>query len=197
MNSLSIEQQARTARAYILQGLRECENGIEILKDKDIVGRLNMNFITIFAIFAELYGYRNDCLGQLVGLIKVCGNSWAARDPELRKLDKQRVLDPEWYMSNQMLGGVCYVDRYAKSLEGIKAKIPYFQELGLTYLLLMPLFLRPEPLNDGGHAVSSYRDVESELGDMGQLADLAKELRKAGISLDLDLVFNHTSNEHR
>jgi amylosucrase len=197
MNSLSIEQQARAARAYILQELRESENGTEILKDKDFIGRLNMNFITIFAIFAELYGYRNDCLDQLVDLIKVCGKSWAVRDPELKKLDKQREQDPEWYMSNQMLGGVCYVDRYAKNLEGIKAKIPYFQELGLTYLHLMPLFLAPQPLNDGGYAVSSYRDVQPELGDIGQLADLAKELRKAGISLVLDLVFNHTSNEHR
>ena len=43
-----------------------------------------------------------------------------------------------------MLGGVCYVDRYAGSLAGIRDSIPYFQELGLTYLHLMPLFESPE-----------------------------------------------------
>ncbi|KIW95633.1 uncharacterized protein Z519_04218 [Cladophialophora bantiana CBS 173.52] len=197
MNSLSIEQQARAAKAYILQELSKTKVGISILKDKDFFARLDMNFITIFAIFAELYGYRHDCLDQLVDLITMCGKSWQDRSPDLQEVDKQRELDPEWYLSNQMLGGVCYVDRYAGNLAGIKKRIPYFKELGLTYLHLMPLFLAPQPLNDGGYAVSSYRDVQPELGTIEELRELATELRKAGISLVLDLVFNHTSNEHR
>src|ERR1700761_3463220 len=197
VNSLSIEQQARAAKAYILQELQKTDDGLSILKDKDFFARLDMNFITIFAIFAELYGYRHDCLDQLVDLITMCGKSWQQRAPDLQKIDKQRELEPEWYLSNQMLGGVCYVDRYAGNLAGIKKRIPYFKELGLTYLHLMPLFLAPQPLNDGGYAVSSYRDVQPELGTIEELRDLATELRKAGISLVLDLVFNHTSNEHR
>ncbi|KAK4935367.1 hypothetical protein LTR10_023571 [Elasticomyces elasticus] len=196
MNSLSVEQQARAAKAYIIQELNKSNVGINILQDKDFFTRLDVHFITIFAIFAELYGYRNDCLDQLVDLIKVCGKSWQERNLELRKIDKQRESEPEWYMSNRMLGGVCYVDRYANNLAGIKQRIPYFQELGLTYLHLMPLFLAPQPLNDGGYAVSSYRDIQPELGTIEELRDLATELRKAGISLVLDLVFNHTSNEH-
>lgn len=196
MSSLSIDQQARAAEAYILQELRKTEDGISVLKDKDFQARLDVNFVTIFAIFAELYGYRHDCLDQLVDLILMCGKNWQARNPELRRVDKQREQDPEWYMSNQMLGGVCYVDRYASNLRGIKEKIPYFKELGLTYLHLMPLFLAPQPLNDGGYAVSSYREVDPQLGTIEDLKDLATELRKAGISLVIDLVFNHTSNEH-
>lgn len=196
-NLLSTEQQARAAKAYVLQELRKTDVGSSILAEEAFYGRLDMNFVTVFAIFAELYGYRHDCLDQLVDLMLMCGKSWMERDPELQKLDKARELDPEWYLSNQMLGGVCYVDRYAKNLDGIRAKIPYFQELGLTYLHLMPLFESPRPLNDGGYAVSSYRDVEPALGDIHQLKALATELRKAGISLVLDLVFNHTSNEHR
>lgn len=194
---LSVEQQARAAKAYVLQELNKTDDGAEILKDKDFYGRLDMNFITIFAIFAELYGYRFDCLDQLVELIRMCGKSWLARAPQLQKLDKQRELNPDWYLSNDMLGGVCYVDRYGKNLAGIKARIPYFKELGLTYLHLMPLFLAPKPLSDGGYAVSSYRDVDPDLGSIEQLRDLATELRKAGISLVCDLVFNHTSNEHK
>jgi amylosucrase len=124
------------------------------------------------------------------------GQSWKERPHDLKILDKKRELNPEWYLSNQMLGGVCYVDRYAGNLEGIRAKIPYFKELGLTYLHLMPFFLTPEPLSDGGYAVTSYRKVKPSLGNMEQLKVLATELRKAGISLVVDLVFNHTSNEH-
>jgi len=95
-----------------------------------------------------------------------------------------------------MLGGVCYVDRYANTLKGVIDKIPYFKELGLTYLHIMPIFKVPQPNNDGGYAVSSYRDVDSSLGSMDDLKELAKALREEGISLVIDFVFNHTSNEH-
>lgn len=196
MTSLSIDQQARAAKAYIIQELRKTQDGIDILNDEAFYGRLDMNFITIFGIFAELYGYRNDCLDQLVDLITMCGNRWRDRDPELRKLDKARELDSDWYMSHKMLGGVCYVDRFANNLQGIRKRIPYFHELGLTYLHLMPLFLAPKPQSDGGYAVSSYREVDPDLGTMEELRELATELRKAGISLVVDLVFNHTSDEH-
>jgi len=96
-----------------------------------------------------------------------------------------------------MLGGVIYVDRYATDLRGVSARIPYFQELGLTYLHLMPLFLAPEENSDGGYAVSSYREVNPALGTMEQLASLAAELRDNGIALVLDFILNHTSNEHQ
>jgi amylosucrase len=194
--SLSVDQQAVAAKAYVKAQISALPDGPAILSDKDFLNRLDTNFITIFAIFAELYGYRHDCLAQLTQLVTMAARSYRERDPELKKLDKARELDPEWYLSEKMVGGVCYVDRYAGDLEGVKAKIPYFQELGLTYLHLMPLFLTPEPLSDGGYAVSSYRHVKPALGDMAQLRDLAASLRKAGISLVVDLVFNHTSNEH-
>ena len=95
-----------------------------------------------------------------------------------------------------MLGGVCYVDLFAGNLQGIRARLPYFKELGLTYLHLMPLFKAPEGENDGGYAVSSYREVNPALGTMEQLGGLARELRGEGISLVVDFIFNHTSNEH-
>jgi len=60
----------------------------------------------------------------------------------------------------------------------------------------MPLFRAPEGENDGGYAVSSYREVNPALGSMTGLAGLAAELRQNGVSLVLDLVFNHTSDEH-
>ena len=95
-----------------------------------------------------------------------------------------------------MLGGVCYVDLFSGDLTELRRKIPYFKELGLSYLHLMPLFKTPAAENDGGYAVSSYREVNPALGSIGDLAALAAELRREGISLVLDLVFNHTSDEH-
>lgn len=71
-----------------------------------------------------------------------------------------------------------YVDLYAGGVNGVREKIPYFKELGLTYLHLMPLFKCPEKFNDGGYAVSSYREVDSRLGSMDDLRALAKELHE-------------------
>jgi glycosidase len=86
---------------------------------------------------------------------------------------------------------------FAGDLAGIRQSIPYFKELGLTYLHLMPLFQSPEGENDGGYAINSYREVDPSLGTIGELRELADDLRDHGISLVLDFVFNHTSNEHQ
>jgi amylosucrase len=95
-----------------------------------------------------------------------------------------------------MLGGVCYVDLYAGDLRGLATQIPYFRELGLSYLHLMPPYRCPVPHSDGGYAVSSYRELKDGLGTLDDLRALAAALREAGISLVLDFVFNHTSDEH-
>jgi amylosucrase len=157
---------------------------------------LQTYFPALFNLYFGLYGTRYDFFFHLEDLLISLAQSWLARPNDLRVLDKAREADPLWFQSNQMLGGVCYVDLFAGNLEGVKSKIPYFKELGLTYLHLMPMFKAPEGENDGGYAVSSYREVNPRLGTMEQLASLARELRSAGISLVVDLVFNHTSNEH-
>lgn len=158
--------------------------------------RFDAHFPTLHGLFRRLYGARPDAQEQLSAVVAEAAASWSARPLELKALDERREEDPEWFQSERMLGGVCYVDRYAGSLAGIREKIPYFQELGLTYLHLMPLFESPEGNSDGGYAVSSYRRVNPALGTMDELTELAAELRLAGISLVVDFIFNHTSNEH-
>jgi amylosucrase len=158
--------------------------------------RLQKHFPKLFKLYFDIYHNQYDFFFHLEDLLTTLATSWFARPDDLRELDNAREKDPLWFQSNQMLGGVCYVDLFANDLEGVKSKIPYFKELGLTYLHLMPLFKAPEGENDGGYAVSSYRDVHPPLGTMEQLASLAREFRQAGISLVVDLVFNHTSDEH-
>ena len=145
---------------------------------------------------AVLYGQRDDFEPFLLSLLQAAHASWRERPPALRALDDTREHDPQWFQSERMLGGVCYVDLFAGDLQGIAANIPYFQELGLTYLHLMPPYDCPQPHNDGGYAVSSYRRVQPQLGTMEDLRQLASQLREAGIALVLDFVFNHTSDEH-
>lgn len=158
--------------------------------------RLVAYFPPLFDCLLQLYGAQYDFFYHLESILGLATRMWLDRPEELRALDARRLAAPDWFQSETMLGGVCYVDRFAGNLAGIRAKIPYFQELGLTYLHLMPLFLAPSGDNDGGYAVSSYREVAPALGTMDELAELSRELRAAGISLVLDFVFNHTSDEH-
>ncbi len=158
--------------------------------------RLAVNFPRLFRLYHRLYSQNYDFFFHLEDLVCTLGRMWFERPQDLRKLDAEREANPLWFQSQTMLGGVCYVDLFAGDLKGVREKTPYFKELGLTYLHLMPLFKTPEGENDGGYAVSSYREVHPSLGTMKQLTALAKELRRQGISLVLDFVFNHTSDEH-
>lgn len=158
--------------------------------------RLKANFAQLFELLFHLYGKQYDFFYHLEQILTVAARMWLTRPAELKALDETRERDPLWFQSQQMVGGVCYVDLFAGDLNGIRQKIPYFKELGLTYLHLMPLFLAPAEENDGGYAVSSYREVNPALGTMAQLSQLATELRHEGISLVVDFIFNHTSNEH-
>ena len=158
--------------------------------------RFDAEFPRLQSLFTRIYGDDPSVTGHLASLVVELAESWQSRPADLRTLDAKRAADPGWFQSNRMLGGVCYVDLYAGDLSGIRDRIPYFIELGLTYLHLMPLFLAPSENSDGGYAVSSYRQVNPSLGTMQQLTELAAELRGHGISLVIDFIFNHTSNEH-
>ncbi|MBZ0296817.1 MAG: alpha-amylase family protein [Anaerolineae bacterium] len=160
------------------------------------VKRLETHFPRIFHLLYELYGWQYDYFYHLEQIFETAAHLYAARPADLKALDIQREAEPEWLLSEKMMGGVCYVDLFAGDLEGLRARIPYFKELGLTYLHLMPLFQVPEGNSDGGYAVSDFRSVRPDLGTMEQLADLARDFRQAGISLCLDFVFNHTADTH-
>ncbi len=163
---------------------------------QDFLGRFETHGAHLHALFYALYGQRADFEQHFATLIREVAQSWLARDSALKTRDAEREANPRWFQSEKMVGGIAYVDLFAGDLAGLRAKLPYFKELGLTYLHLMPLFKAPEGNSDGGYAVSSYREVNPSLGTMAQLRELADELRQEGISLCLDFIFNHTSDEH-
>jgi len=145
--------------------------------------------------FSQLYGHLPDAQEQLEQLIAEAFSSWGSRPEELRDRDRRRPPSSLWFQSQEQVGAVAYVDRWAGSFRAIEGRIPYLKELGVTYLHLMPFFLAPED-GDGGYAVSSYRHSDPRLGTMDDLQHLAHVLEKEGIVLVADFVFNHTSDEH-
>jgi amylosucrase len=137
-----------------------------------------------------------DAHTLLPQIVDVIARIHKARSAELRHRDNQRILQPDWFQDPSAIGYVCYTDLFAGNLQGIRSKIGYLKELGVTYLHLMPL-LNPRPGNsDGGYAVMDYKSVRPDLGTMKDLAELASDLHQAGISLTLDLVLNHVAKEH-
>lgn len=159
--------------------------------------RLNTEFPRLFELLFQLYGHRYDFYYYLQQLIDTLAQGYSQRSRALKSKDKKRLNEPHWYQSQNMLGMACYVDLFAGDLVKLQGKIPYLKELGITYLHLMPLYDVPKGDSDGGYAVSDYRKVNEKLGSIDDLKTLAKALEKAGISLVLDFVFNHTSDEHR
>src|SRR5919199_4551221 len=143
-----------------------------------------------------VYGADERFAAAWTALLRAVARTAAERPPELRVLDHEREITPDWLHREQAVGYVAYVDRFAGTLQGVRERLGYLRELGVGYLHLMPLLrARPAP-NDGGYAVVDYGAVEPALGTMDDLRALAADLRAAGMALCVDVVLNHTAREH-
>ena len=160
--------------------------------DNTFGNRLARHHDELDQLFMSLY----DDRAALEDLEQAMAAAYEARSDDLKKLDKQREADPDWYKRGTMFGMTMYTDLFAGSLRKLANRIPYLEEQHLTYLHLMPLLKMPHPQNDGGYAVEDFNTVDPSLGTNADLASLTKKLRKAGISLCLDFVMNHTASTH-
>ncbi len=80
-------------------------------------------------------------------------------------------------------------------LRGIIEKLDYLKELGIDVIWLSPVYKSPN--DDNGYDISDYEDIMSEFGTMEDMDELIKEGKKRGIKILMDLVVNHTSDEHK
>ncbi len=194
------QEQAHKSLQRILPEV-EKEFSAQLLSDphgwNKFKNRLYNQWDRLFKYLHQLYGWQYDFFYTLQRILHSMAAAWLERPAALKSLDEQREADPGWFLSEAMVGGVLYVDLFSDNLAQLNSHIPYFKKLGLTYLHLMPLFAVPHGDNDGGYAVSDYRSINPDIGTMADLGCLAAALRGQGITLALDFVFNHTSDEHR
>lgn len=192
-----LSEQSRITLARLMPRLEaRFAEGIDPASWRGYAERLRRFFPRLFDALMTIYGDRYDFFFHLEQILNTATANWARRPDALKALDASRIADPQWFQTQRMVGAMCYVDLFAGNLAGLRARIPYLSEMGITFLHLMPPFLCPEGDNDGGYAISSYREIDPKLGTMEEMAELATELRHYGISLVLDFVFNHTSDEH-
>ena len=160
----------------------------------------NMAHLTglLYTLYGDHWDFY-DILGRLQKIMKDASEQRSAsylQDDDEEALECAKKNDRPWYLRQDSVGMMLYVDLFAGDLKGLVQKIPYLKDLGINYVHLMPLFDCPKEENDGGYAISSYRKVQDKLGSMEDLKKLAGEFHKEGIHLVLDFVFNHTSSEH-
>lgn len=159
--------------------------------------RLGANFYGIHNLFKTLYGDRDDFEEQAQKLVETMALQYIARPQKMRELDLEREKDYNWFLSQQLVGMALYCKGFAGNLQNLKNKLHYFQELGVNLVHVMPILRCPVGSSDGGYAVSDFREINPEVGNLEDLCELAIEMRQRDILLVLDVVVNHTSNNHQ
>lgn len=171
----------------------EKEEPKDEMEEDEFRKRMSRHYDELKWLYCELYPGQQWAFDDLCNNLE---NIYRYRKEDLKRLDRIREAHSDWYKKNDILGMMMYVDAFAGNLNGVREKLDYVQECNVNYLHLMPLLESPEGRSDGGYAVSNFRKVQPELGTMEDLEHLADECRTRGISLCLDFVMNHTSEDH-
>lgn len=80
-------------------------------------------------------------------------------------------------------------------INGILSRLDYLKELGIDVIWVCPMYKSPN--DDNGYDISDYQDIMEEFGTMEDFNQLLKEVHSRGMKLIIDLVINHTSDEHQ
>ncbi|OIQ96679.1 amylosucrase [mine drainage metagenome] len=158
--------------------------------------RLGANFYAIHSLFSSLYGDRPDFKKQMLHLVETLARQYIKRPAYLKKLDLAREKDHNWFLSQQWVAMALYCDGFSGDLKGMPSKLHYLQDLGVNLVHIMPICDCPEGKSDGGYAVRDFRNIDHRFGTLKDLDELVDHLRKRGMLLTLDVVVNHTSDEH-
>ena len=164
-----------------------------VKKTAEYTKRFDERYDELKWLYCELYNNNMEAFDWLCDSLY---GYYQERNADLKKLDRSRVKNPDWYKQNDLLGMMMYTNAFAGTLKGVKEKLPYVKSCGVNYLHFMPLLESPKGRDDGGYAVADFRKVNPELGTMEDLEDLTAECHRQGISCCLDFVMNHTSEDH-
>ena len=147
-------------------------------------------------VLSELYGDTPDFTAWLARLRTRVVQAAEARSADLVALDRRRRADPHWFQAPDRTGYTGYIDRFVGRLDKVEPRLDYLKDLGVTYLHPLPISRPRAGDSDGGFAVADYLDVDPRLGTFDDLKRLCDTLRQRDISLVVDVVCNHTADDH-
>ncbi len=143
-------------------------------------------------LYMELYD-NEESFNQLCAQMEIF---YRERDKLLKKSDAVREADPSWYKRNDLLGMMLYIEQFAGNINGVRSRLDYFSRCNVNYIHLMPFLDTTPGKSDGGYAVKDFRKVQEKLGTMEDLRKLTEECHEKKISVCMDFVMNHTSEDH-
>ena len=164
----------------------------KVFDDTEYQKRFQKHYDELKWLYTEVY--QNDWMFD-----ELCRNMhqfYVERNETLKEMDRRREADPDWFKQNDMLGMMLYVDNFADNLQGVKSKLDYLKESNVNYVHLMPLLETPKGRSDGGYAVANFRKVQPELGTMEDLREVTAACHERDMSVCMDFVMNHTSEDH-
>ena len=181
-------------------GTKKAASQAEEVQTKERVSRAEADYRRRFDrhldelrwLYMELY----DNGSMFAELCDRLHDFYEERAGDLKKKDGEREKRPDWYKGNDMLGMMFYIDNFAGNLQGVQEKLSYIKRCNVNYVHLMPFLDTPKGRSDGGYAVADFRKVQPALGTMEDLESLTAACRKEGISVCMDFVMNHTSEDH-
>ena len=134
-------EQARKSLNRILPDVEDrfAERLVEVQGDwQKFKIRLDSQWERLFTYLHALYGWQYDFFYTLERLLYSLVEYWLQRPPELKPFDEKRQVDPNWFLSENVVGIVLYVDLFSDNLVKLKDHIPYFRKLDMNFLHLMP-----------------------------------------------------------
>jgi len=144
-------------------------------------------------LYKRIYGSDEQASQCFDDLTILMNKAKAQRKSELVQMDETHA---QWVFSQDMVGMTLYIDLFAQDLRHLIEKVSYFEDLGITYVHLMPLLKPRDGENDGGYAVEDYRQIDPRLGSLEDFIDVLDTFRHHGIRVCIDYVVNHVAKEH-
>jgi len=144
-------------------------------------------------LYKKIYGSDEQASQCFDDLTILMNKAKAQRKSELVQMDETHA---QWVFSQDMVGMTLYVDLFSQDLRHLIEKVSYFEDLGITYVHLMPLLKPRDGENDGGYAVEDYRQIDPRLGSLEDFIDVLDTFRHHGIRVCIDYVVNHVAKEH-
>lgn len=154
--------------------------------------RMSRHLDELETLYMGLY-HNSSMFAELCNQLECFYNE---RKSSLKESDLKREADSGWYKQNNMLGMMLYIDNFAENIKGVEDRLDYIEKCNVNYIHLMPFLETVEGRSDGGYAVADFRKVQPKLGTMDDLESLTDACHKKGISVCMDFVMNHTSEDH-
>ncbi len=154
------------------------------------------NADSIYNLYNEVYSQHPESEKLFANLLEVIIQAYLTRPDILKNKDREKEKKGGWFLSNEIAGMSLYVDRFCGNLKNLGNKLDHFENLGVNFLHLLPVFESPAGESDGGYAVSNFRKVDKRFGTLKDLQMLREKMDKADMYLMVDIVLNHTSRQH-